>query len=56
VFVAGTGGFRLSGRILRSWAIDGAFGAISTSVAPRALKRPANGVGRPPKLSHGVPF
>src|SRR3954447_26986457 len=42
--------------MLRLCATDGAFGASLVRRAPPVLKRPANGVGRPPKLSHGEPF
>src|SRR3954454_17429440 len=42
--------------MLRVCAPDRAFGASLVRRAPPELKRPANGVGSPPKLSHGEPF
>ena len=52
--VTGTGGFRCAGSRGKVWPRDGESGSSSAPSEPVELKRPANGAGIPPKLSHGV--
>ena len=54
MFVTGIGGFKFAGRSGNCWPIDGASGSMNTPSEPVALKRPANGEGMPPNVSHGV--